>query len=164
MNNHCIVVADGSRARFFCLEDVPAPEIQGGPNLTEVNDLVNPEKEAHESQLFSDSKSGGNRTNGQGVHGYEDHRERQLAEHDRRFAKSVAETAAELARKHGANKLLLVARDRTLGMLRDEFEALERSGMQVNELHKDLSKLSANELQEVLAKEKLVPKRASPLS
>ncbi len=164
MNNNCIVVADGSRARFFCLEDVPSPETQGGPYLTEVKGLINPEKEAHEAQLFSDSKNGGNRTNGHGVHGYDDHREGHLIEIDRRFARSIAEAAAKLARKQGARGMVLVAPNRTIGMLRAEFEPLLRNGMTIHELQKDLSKLSADKLQELLAREKLVPKRNSPMS
>ena len=164
MSNNCIVVADGSRARFFCLEDVPSPETQSGPNLTEVNDLINPEKEARDSELFSDSKNGGNRTNGHGVHGYEDHRQRHETENDRRFAKSIAETAAQLARKHGANGVVLVAQHHTLGMLRSEFESLSRTGMTIHEFHKDLSKLPVSKLQDVLAKERLIPKRRGPLS
>lgn len=163
MNNNCVVVADGARARFFCLEDTPSPETESGPNLTEIKGLINPEKEAKETDLWSDSKSGGNRTNGHGMHAYDDHRGRHEEENDRRFARSIAEAAMQMAKKHKAGGLVLVAQKRTLGYLRNEIDSLRSNGMQVHELAKDLSKLPPLELQEHLAKENLVPKRRGPM-
>ncbi len=163
MQQNCVVVAGGARARFFTLEEVEFPEMQSGPNLCEVNDLINPEKEAAAGELWSDSKSGRNRGgSGGGAHGYDDHRTQHEDEFERRFARDIAREAARLIDKSSTRQLVLVAQKRILGFLRNELDALIKAGVEIHELAKDLSKLSPLELHEHLAREHLIPQRRTP--
>lgn len=164
MQHNCVVVAGGSRARFFTLEDVEYPEMQSGPNLCEVNDLVNLEKETHGSELWSDNKSGRNRGGNGAAHGYDDHRSQHQDEFERRFARDVAREAARLMSGNSTRQLVLVAQKRILGFLRNELDTLIKAGVEIKELAKDLSKLSPLELHEHLAREQLLPQRRTPLS
>lgn len=162
MNQNCVVVAGGGRARFFTLEEAQCPELESGPNLREINDLINPEAETRDKQVWSDMKSGRNRGAGGSAHGYDDHRSQHEDEFDRRFARSVAREAARITRSGAAKNLVLVAQKRILGILRSELEPLIKSGIPIRELAKDLTKLAPIELQAHLAREQLVPERRQP--
>lgn len=160
MSHNCVVVAGGSRARFFTLQDAEFPEMQSGPNLHEVNDLINLEKETRDSDLWSDTKSGRNRGGGNSpTHGYDDHRSQHQDEFERRFARDIAREAARLTRQNSTQQLVLVAQKRILGFLRHELDLLTKTGIEVRELAKDLTKLSPLELHEHLAREHLLPAR-----
>ncbi|WJW75320.1 host attachment protein [Thiohalobacter sp. IOR34] len=163
MNHNCVVVADGSRARFFQLEESEFPELESSPNLKEINDLVNPEREMRYDELWSEAKSGRNRTpTGGAAHGYDDHRSQHEDEFERRFARTIAAEAERLTLQNGSRELLVVAQKRTLGFLREALDSLTRRGVQIRELAKDLSKLKPLELHEHLAREHLLPKRRLP--
>ena len=158
----CIIVADSARARFFTLRDPEFPDIESGPDLLELQDLVNPEAESHEKELWSDPRSGANRGGNGGVHAYDDHRRSHLAMSSRRFARSVAETTARLARERGARDIVLVADQRTLGFLREELGAALDGEVRIRQLAKDLSRLQPRQIHAHLARERLVPKRRPP--
>lgn len=159
MNNYCVVVADGARARFFLLESEKTAA-KGGPNLVEKNGLVNAEAELAGKDLFSDNKSGRNiSSGGGGAHGYDDHRDRQIEEHERRFAKQIAETALRVAGEQKSKHLVLVADKRMLGHLRGAMTVPPTTGLEVSEVAKNLTKLAPQELHEHLAGEQLLPRR-----
>ncbi len=164
MQHNCVVVAGGSRARFFTLEEADYPGLQSGPNLCEINDLVNSEKTVHGVDQWSDTKSGRNRASNGAAHGYDDHRSQHEDEFERRFARDVAREASRLLSKNSARQLVVVAQKRILGFLRHELDALIKTGVDIKELAKDLSKLSALEVHEHLAREQLLPQRRSPTS
>lgn len=158
MSDYCAVVTDAARARLFTLEPVEFPEVQSGPRLIEREAFVNPEKDLPESELFSTSKAGRNRApQGGPSHGYDDHRSQHTDEYERRFARVVADETMKLAQAHGARQVVLAAQPRMLGFLRQELDTLTRNGIEVRELAKDLSKLSATQVHDHLAKEKLLP-------
>lgn len=161
MMNTIVVVANGSRARFFSLQPADTPAYESSPRMVEHGGLVNPEQEAAGKELWSDNKSGRNRSSGGGgAHGYDDHRNQHRAEYERRFVQSVAGEAANLARNQGASRMVITADNRMLGMLRGE---LHRSnGLDLKEVAKDYSKLSVQELHEQLAALNLVPARRKP--
>ena len=161
MYQYCVVVADGSRARFFTLKDADIPEIQSGPNLVEMMDLSNPEHSMQGQEMWSDKKSGRNRSSASGQsHGYDDHRQQHEEEIEKRFASSIANECARLSKESGAN-LILVSPKRMLGHLRSAMET-KMSGVSAQELAKDLSKLNTLQLHEHLAKERLIPERKGP--
>jgi protein required for attachment to host cells len=163
MSDYCIVVADGARARFFTLEAASSPDTEGGPNLVERRDLVNPEQKVHTGQLWSDAKTGRNRVPGGGqAHGYDDHRSQHADEFKRRFARSVAQEAVSLVHSQSARNVVLVAQKRMLGLLRAELDSLLRNAVSVHAIAKDVSKLAPRELHQYLAKEKLLPARRTP--
>ena len=99
-------------------------------------------------------------TTGYSLHSYDDHRDEHRAEFERRFAQSVAGETANLVRSEGANRVVITADNRILGMLRNE---LHRSnGYDIKEVARDYSKFSVNELHEQLASLALIPPRRRP--
>lgn len=160
MASYCVVVADGARARFFTLKPADVPAFQGGPDLDETEDLVNPEKEQTSRELFSNLKTGRNRAQGGGpAHGYDDHRAQHESEFERRFAKRVAARIADLT---AVEQVVLVADPRLLGFLRAELAARRANGTEIRELGKDLSGLSPSEIHTRLAAAGLLPERVPP--
>jgi protein required for attachment to host cells len=164
MTENCVVVAGGTHARFFTLEKSSLPEMEPGPNLVEVTGLIHPEKDLH-SELWSDKKTGRNRApKGAGAHGYDDHRNQHEDETERRFARDVAEQAARLAKAHQVRNVTLVAHKRMLGFLRNALAPLMKAGVEVQEVPKDLVKLTAHELHEHLSRDHIIPGRKNPNS
>lgn len=163
MTDYCVVVANGARARFFTLQNAKVPEIEGGPNLVEQSpDLVNPEKELPDRELWSNEYGRGRVPSGVPAHGYDDHREQHDEELVRRFARRVAEETVRMVQANSASHVVLVAQKRTLGHLRPALEPLLKTNVDVREVGKDLSKLSPTELHEHLAKENVLPRRRMP--
>ncbi|HFC53158.1 MAG TPA: host attachment protein [Gammaproteobacteria bacterium] len=163
MRNYLVVVADGARARFFGLVPADFPPIESGPNLTELEDLVNPEMDAKGRDLWSNSKSGRGKAPGEGpAHGYDDHRESHREELERRFAQRTAGQIAEHLARHGADVLVIAAESKMLGMLRAALETRLPSGTKVIERSEDLSKLDPLQLHAHLAKEGALPPRLPP--
>ncbi|OIO57297.1 MAG: host attachment protein [Alphaproteobacteria bacterium CG_4_10_14_0_2_um_filter_63_37] len=161
MNTTLVVVADGARARFLTMAAAQQPEYESGPNLVEVAVLVNPEQEMTGDELFSNLKSGRNRSGNGQAHGYDDHRDSHRDETERRFAKEVIATATQ--KLGGKGCLTLVADKRMLGFLREVGNG-GLHGIEVHEVARDLSKLPATELQQYLAGEGLIPPRKRPKS
>lgn len=161
MSEVCVVVIDAARARFFSLEGHAETGVKGGPDLVELEDLVNPNATLKDSDKYSDSKLF--RAPGAGataaMHGHDDSHARHDAEDERRFARRIADEAVKLADQQKASNLVLAAEGKMLGMLRQAMP--QTTKFAVKELHKDLSKLSAHELHEYLAKENIVPPRQS---
>lgn len=159
MSDCIVVVADAARARLFTLEPARSPDTEGGPNLVERKDLVNPEQRPP----WSDPKSGRNRAPGGGqAHGYDDHRTQHTDVLKRRFARSVAQETAQLQQSCKARNVILVAQKRMLGFLRTELGTLLKNEGKVQAVAKDLSKLAPQELHQHLAKDGLVPARRGP--
>jgi protein required for attachment to host cells len=160
-HSYCIVVADGSRARLFTLDagtpDTPAPD------LVEREDLANPEHKLAGRDKYSTTRTGSNLNPQKGpAHGYDDHRDKEEREHERRFAREVAARAVALAQRQHAYQLVVAAEKRMLGLLRETLVLPAKSGIEVRELSKDLTRLSATELQARLAEAGMVPARQAP--
>ncbi|MEJ2382404.1 MAG: host attachment protein [Gammaproteobacteria bacterium] len=162
MAQYCVVVSNGTRARFFTLQPAQVPELESGPNLIEHNALVNTEREAASNELWSENKTGRNRApKGGPAHGYDDHRSRHQDEYERRFASSIAEECCRLSDRHRPSDVVLVAQKRMLGFLRNAMES-RLNGVATHEIPKDLSKLTPRELHEHLARTSILPRRKSP--
>lgn len=159
MSRYCVVVAEGSRARFFTVEHPEIPELESGPDLVERKTLANPGHQAHGSELLADARSGRNRSvNGSG-HGYDDHREDYDAECERRFAREIASELDTMARSNGTRRVVLCAEKRMLGYLRSPVQERMPRGVDLREVPKDLAKLSPRKLQERLASDGHIPRR-----
>jgi len=156
---YCVVVANGSRARFFSLQQSEIPEIEPGPKLVEFGELSDPELKRKAHDLWSE-RSGKNRSSSSGQsHGYDDHRDQHAAEIERRFAHSVAERSARFAKREQATTLLVVGSSRQLSVLTDSLGRLLPGNAKIEGYSKDLAKLSATALHDHLAKEGLLPRR-----
>jgi protein required for attachment to host cells len=160
MGEYCVVVADGTRARFFTLEAADLPGVESGPNLVEREDLINTEAEMPGRELWTDSKSGRNTTSSSGMtHGYDDHRDKHEDEIVRRFAAKVTGEAMRLIQQHHAKQLVLVSAKRMLGFLRDSLVIPPKASITVHELAKDLTHMSLQDLHGHLDNAGLLPKR-----
>jgi protein required for attachment to host cells len=156
-NSYCIVVVDGTRARVFTLEGGAAAP---GPDLVEHEDLANPEHKLAGRDKYSTTRTGSNLNPQKGPsHGYDDHRDKEEREHERRFAQEVANHAVSLAQRQHVNHLVVVAEKRMLGLLRKALVLPAKSGIEVHELAKDLTQLTPTELHAHLAEAGLVPPR-----
>lgn len=154
MPRTCVVVADRARARMFVLDSVqrhePAKDVE---KLREIEVLTDPEGSLKGKDVFSDSRTGGDRgAGGAHGHGYDDHRDSHRDEVERRFAKRIADSVAEFARARAAEKLVLTADPRLLGLLRKSMQGTLPNGTELIELPEDLSKQSPERIQATLTR------------
>ncbi|NER29800.1 MAG: host attachment protein [Symploca sp. SIO1C4] len=164
MSGLIVAVVDGTRARFFSLEQVQLPEYESGPNLVERETLFNRAKELAGKELWASVKTGRNQGKGSQGHAYDDHRQNHLSEFGRRFAQIVANQIAKMAQVEQAQRLILVAEPQILGLLREVLAPLlprnpQLKNLQIQELAKDLSKLKPIEIHQSLASKDLMPAR-----
>ncbi len=162
-NSSCVVVCAGGHARLFTLEPAEYPELESGPNLVARGEVVSAEVGEHGAALWSDLKTGRNRSAAAGAaHGYDDHRERHAEEFDRRFAQQVVERTLDVVRDHLVKQVILVAHGHCLGHLRQAFQGQFRNGTTLTELTKDLGNMRPLEIHAHLARERLLPERSGP--
>lgn len=158
MTRFLVAVVDGAKARFLTLEPLDAPELESGPDLTERCELLNPATEMAGQDLWASTKTGRNRGSGGGGHSYDDHRGNHLVEFERRFAQAIGAQMESLATAYDLKTLVLVAEPQILGILRDCL-AGANGRLQVQELAKDLCKMTPRQLQDYLAQRSLLPTR-----
>ncbi len=164
MSTHCVVICNGSRARFFTLEQAETPG-ESGPNLVERSDLVNAEAMASGKDTWTETKSGRNTAPGAGgAHGYDDHRDQHEDEFMRRFAGEVSAEAVRLLQSSKAKCLVLAASSRMLGFLRNTLEIPATAQVEVKEVAKDLIKFSVQDIHENLSDAGLLPARKRALA
>jgi protein required for attachment to host cells len=134
-----VVVADSVRCRLYEQELVQS-------DYCEIKDWVHPESRLHDRDAMTDQPGSDGGAVGQGRHAMPSKTDPK--EHEQAvFAREIVEHL-ENGRKHGAfNHLVLVAPPAFLGKLRSEMSD-ELGRMLVAEINKDLTKCSANEVQE----------------
>ena len=151
----CVIVANGSRARFFSLKRPEFPELNDRPRLVERDEVFEPELQERALDLWTE-RTGMNRGAGSGSHSYDDHRNQHQAEFERRFAKQIADRATKLVRSSGANSVVVCGVQRQLPLLKSMLEN-NLSGIHIQQLAKDLLKLDSQTLYEHLHREGLLP-------
>lgn len=136
----CVVVADRARARFFVtakgaerMGAEPADELQ------ELEALTDPEGELTGEQLFSNTRSGSNRSPHGAQFEYDDHRDRHRDEEERRFARRMTQAIQELVDRERPTRLVLAVEPRMLGLLRQTLNGALAPSVELVELPKDLS-------------------------
>ncbi len=162
MNQYLVVAADAVRARFFHLQGADEPALESGPNLVEDDVLLNPEQAMSDRDVFSENKSGRNRTMGSSPHGYDDHRDKHADENARKFARLIAKEIVTRAAKRSMRHIVLSADKRMLGMLRPQLDAGRQAQWEIRECAADVSKLAPDALHHHLAGKKLLPPRRRP--
>jgi protein required for attachment to host cells len=157
MYRACIAIVDATRARVFSFDQDSDP---GGTRekLIEVLDLVHPERRRRPSDLFSDTRPGSGRT-GPRQFAFDDHREAHLEQLDAEFARDIVKAIASIMTRLRLSRLIVCAGPRMLGELRAA--GLARPGLLVEELARELAKLTAAELRDQLAAYGLLPPRPS---
>lgn len=150
-----IAVVDASRARLFTYER--SSEIEGlKEQLIEERDLVNPARRLRPSQLFSESRPGSSRTSGL-QYTFDDHRDAHIDALDAEFSKQVIKELVSLMRGGPTQRVILCASPRMLGALREAGRDLPREGAAIDELPRDLVKLTPPQLRENLERHGLLP-------
>ncbi|MDJ0511215.1 MAG: host attachment protein [Crocosphaera sp.] len=162
MNQALVAVMDGTKARFFTLEEAEFPEYQSSPNLVEHQCLTNAAKEMSGRELWANTK-GRNRGSRNQVHGYDDHRQNHISEYERHFAKDITQKITELLDQWESHLILLVAEPQMLGFVRESLTPHLPRKIKLEELAKDLCKLKPLEIHEYLAHKQLVPARKAVL-
>jgi protein required for attachment to host cells len=163
MSDYCVVVTGGAHARFFTLEPVQFPELESRPRLVYCRQLSNPQKESAGKDLYTDQKTGrGRAAHGGPAHGYDDHRSNHEDELDRRFARKVLEGAYSLVKTNNARCMVLVAPASMLGIIRQELRMLDKRGIDVKKVAKDMTKFSPQRIHDSLAREKILPELRKP--
>ena len=157
MRQYLVAVINGTKARFFSLKPVELKGYEAGPNLVEHESLLSIEKEMQGQDLWANTKTGRNRgTSGQ-AHSYNDHRNNHMVEFEKRFAHSIAGRIADLSKIYEAQQLILVAEPQILGLMREVMSSGLPRQMTLQELAKDLCRLSPKELHDYLAERSLLP-------
>lgn len=163
MSDYCVVVTGGAHAHFYTLEPAEFPELESGPKLVHCGDLFNPQKESAGKDLYADPKTGrGRAARGGPAHGYDDHRSHHKDELDRRFSRKILAEICSLVKANNARCVVVVAPAPMLGMLRQELHALNKRGVEVMKVAKDMTKFSSRRIHDSLAKENMLPKCRKP--
>jgi protein required for attachment to host cells len=159
VNRICIAVADATRARLYTFEELAAPPGERTQEMRERVTLVHPARRMRPSQLFSDPRPGSDRAPNGRTFGLDDHREASLRHMDRQFAVDIVEEIRGLARAEGFRRVVLAASPRMLGILRELTGPLVDAGMSLQEIDRDLVRLSIVELHDRLSDQGLLPVR-----
>jgi protein required for attachment to host cells len=150
MANTWIVAADSSRARFL--------QVAGRGQLVEIESLLNPDGRMDDRELITDAhprfsghggvgKPGARSTSGPAS----DRQETSAQEHATDlFAKRVGDYLDKARTQHRYDELVIIAPPKFLGALRKEL-GKEVEKLVVDELPKDVSRLSERELERYFA-------------
>ncbi len=161
-----ILTADAARARMFVLRTT---EGDGAPTLAplvEVAQTTSPEQRARDNELLSDTRPGLRREGPHGPrHGVSDHREGHREDAERRFAAQLVDEAEQIWRANNATRVMIIASPAMLGALRAAMKSSHPRPWTVSELARDLTRLTAPALHDVLAGDGVLPPRGrrSPL-
>jgi protein required for attachment to host cells len=155
MNAICIAIVDASRARLFTFQRSSTPT-GVDENFVEERDLINPDRR-RTNDLFSSTRPGVARAGGLQF-GLDDHRNEHVDKLDSDFARLVMRQLSELAATRHSQKLILCASPRMLGQLRD-LQPHFLSGVEVEDISRDLVKLTPSQLREQLVDYGLLPAR-----
>ncbi len=155
MSVYWVVIADGARARFFRLDGA-----RPFPQLTEEQDLVHPERQMRDGEIFSETNPGTRSGPSHRSQSFEDGRSNHDLELDRRFAGTVAKVLAERVDSEATVHAVVVAASvRLLPELRPKLDRLGLNKVKVYELAKDLTRQSPTEIHDYLANLEWIPER-----
>jgi protein required for attachment to host cells len=162
MANQCIVIADRARARFFVVKEAEDPSVEGGPNLAEQEDMVNPEGQLTDAELFADRRSGHAYSAPAGGYAVNDGKDRERLESAHRFVTDLSAATAEFVRSRKADELVVVATPKFLGLLRPEIRKVLPKSTKLVELDEELTWHALPHIQDVLTRRGVLPPRELP--
>ena len=155
MNQYCVVVANGSQAKFFTLENSEFPELESSPTLVEATTITHPDYTAIRKDR---PLHGQEASSARPVTAVSDNH---IQERNKKFLKTIAKEADKMNKDFNFSEMVLVSQKRLISDLRLAVTDKVK-GVHTQELAKDLSKLGPRELHNYLAKEKLLPIRRNP--
>ena len=151
----CIALVDATRARLFTFErETEGADIRD--ELIERTDFVNPQRRRRPSELFSDTRPGSSRT-GHLQYAFDDHRDHHVSQIDEKFARMAMAGLRELIDEHPTQRVVICASPRMLGRLRAAAPGLLPGDIELDELPRDLVKLSPADVGAELASRELLP-------
>jgi hypothetical protein len=160
MGEYLIVVVNDEKARLFTLEPVDFPELESGPRIHELEDLINAEAMLGDQEKYSDSKTGrGTAPRGGPVHGYDDKREHHLGELRRRFSVTVMKEAQKLAKAQHVGTIIVATAAPMGRYVSPEFETLAKQGFEVLKVAKNMINFPPQRIHAHLAYMGLVPEQ-----
>lgn len=172
MTDYCVISAELARAHIYTLESSEIPEAETSPYLLERKTLVNPQRKADESDLWTDTRRGAHRehqggklagqTSGIPHHNYDEHQENNERMTNQAFARDVVADLREVIDQHKARRVIVCAEKQMLGVLRPELDTLPQEKLKITEVAKDLTGLTAHELHRKLANDELLPAQKRP--
>lgn len=157
MYRACIALVDATRARLFTLDRV-SDGVETREELVERMDLVNPQRRRRPSELFSDTRPGLSRV-GHLQYAFDDHRDRHIAQLDEKFARTVLATLRELIDEQATQRVIICASPRMLGKLRATAPGILPHGVTLDEVPRDLVKLSPADVRAELSSHGILPPR-----
>jgi protein required for attachment to host cells len=152
----CIALVDATRARLFTFERA-TEGADTREDLVERTDLVNPQRRRRPSEVFSDTRPGSNRT-GHLQYAFDDHRDHHISQIDDKFARMAMAALRELIDEHPTQRVVICASPRMLGRLRAAAPGLLPEDVVLDELPRDLVKLSPGDVRAELASRELLPR------
>jgi protein required for attachment to host cells len=155
----CIALVDATRARLFTFERV-TEGADTRDELVERTDLANPQRRRRPSEPFSDTRPGSSRT-GHLQFAFDDHRDHHISQIDDEFARMAMAALRELIDERPPQRVVICAPPRMLGRLRAAAPGLLPGEIALDEVARDLVKLSPGDMQLELASRDLLP-RAQP--
>lgn len=150
MKSWSMLVADAARARFFSIVWSDDVETESSPKLQEQDDLVNPDAQLADRQVFTD-RMGASSTRSGPRHAFEPsglERKRVLSE---RFAQRIAERVGQ----RPGTKWVVAADKRMLGNLRKAMSAMAPQ-IELIEIPADLTRQPTMRILEGLVKRGIV--------
>jgi protein required for attachment to host cells len=162
MKSWYLVVADKARARFMALEWPEDAEVEGGPKLGELSELVNPEAQLKDRELFTDDSGRNNTTGGHWGSGYDDHRDRQRDQHNENFARQVVGAIERQIKERQPPRVVLAAEPQMLGRLRRNLNTALFRDIELTELSEDLTGKSLQQIHKLLAQRQILPAHHPP--
>lgn len=171
MKRACIAIVDATRARVYAYQH----EVSENPNeqLRELVDFANPARHLRDSQLFSETRPGADSGHAPGGapsqtalrnsgHAYDDHRDAHIERMDLDFAKRIVSEIDRVVHEFAFAHVILVASPKMLGDLRKVNGVLHREDLILDEIPRDLAKLTSPQLHDHLARLKLIAPRKRP--
>jgi hypothetical protein len=160
MGGYLIAVVNDEKARLFTLEPVEFPELESGPRIVELEDLINPEAMVDDRQRYSDSKTGrGAAPRGGPVHGYDDKREHHLDELRRRFSARVIKEIQGLAKARKLGTIIVGASAPIRKHVFPDLETLKKQGYEACKVAKNMINFTPQAIHAHLAEMGLVPEQ-----
>jgi protein required for attachment to host cells len=155
----CIALVDATRARLFTFERAREASDTGG-ELVEHTDLVNPQRRRRPSELVSETRPGAS-CSGRVQSAFEDHGDPHVSQLDEKFARMAMAALRELIDEHPTQRVVIGASPQMMGRLRAAAPGLLPDDITLDELPRDLVKLSPADVRAELASRGLLPSRAA---
>lgn len=154
MANCFVIVADGARARMFVLEKNDA--LRAGSCLIEKIDLVNTRYTARGKDAPGVRSERNTSRQAGPMHPQDAERDRHRIEIERRFAREIAAHASAMVKAGRADKVILAAEPRMLGLLRAPLRAAAGKRVMVSEIARNHTHLTPSRLHQRLSADTLI--------